>query len=223
MDEIELVIFDVAGTTVEDRGEVPDAFAGALAEHGVKVSPDQLNAVRGSSKRQAVLGLVPAGPERQSRAAAVYDSFRERLTRRYQSDGVRPVAGAASTFRWLRERGVRVALNTGFDRETTALLLDALGWGDGLLDAVVCGDDVVQGRPAPYLIFRAMEAAGAGSVHRVANVGDTALDLRAGRNAGVRWNVGVLTGAHDRRRLEQEPHTHLLPSVAELPGLWGLS
>jgi phosphonatase-like hydrolase len=221
MNEVELVIFDLAGTTVEDRGEAPDAFAGALAEHGIEVSPEQLNAVRGSSKRQAVLDLVPDGPGRRDRAAAVYESFRERLTMRYRSDGVRPVAGAASTFRWLRERGVRVALNTGFDRETTALLLDALGWDGRAVDAVACGDDVSRGRPAPYLIFRAMEAAGASSVRRVANVGDTVLDLRAGHNAGVRWNVGVLSGAHGRAALEVEPHTHLLASVAELPGLWG--
>ena len=84
----------------------------------------------------------------------------------------------------------------------------------------MCGDDVAEGRPAPYLIFRAMEATGVSSVHRVANVGDTILDLRAGHNAGVRWNVGVLTGAHQRQLLESVPHTHLLPSVAELPSLW---
>lgn len=220
MNAVELVIFDMAGTTVEDRGEVPDAFAGALAEHGIEVTREQVSGVRGSSKRQAVLDFIPAGPERPERAAAVYASFREHLARRYRSEGVRPVAGAASTFLSLRERGTRVALNTGFDRETTALLLDALGWADGVVDAVVCGDDVTRGRPAPYLIFRAMEAAGASSVHRVANVGDTALDLRAGYHAGVRWNVGVLSGAHGRRLLEGAPHTHLLPSVAELPGLW---
>jgi phosphonatase-like hydrolase len=220
MGEVELVVFDMAGTTVEDRGEVPDAFAGALAEHGIEVSPEQLNGVRGSSKRQAVLHFIPAGAGQTERAAAVYDSFRERLARRYQSDGVRPVAGADSTFRSLRERGVRVALNTGFDRETTALLLDALGWDDRVFDAVVCGDDVACGRPAPYLIFRAMEWAGASSVHGVANVGDTVFDLRAGYNAGVRWNVGVLSGAHGRSALEGAPHTHLLPSVAELPSLW---
>lgn len=120
----------------------------------------------------------------------------------------------------LRERGVRIAANTGFDRETTAMLLDALGWGGDFFDAVVCGDDVVLGRPAPDLIFRAMESAGACDVHRVANVGDTALDLLAGHDAGVRWNVGVLSGAHDRSQLEEAPHTHLLPSVAELPSLW---
>jgi phosphoglycolate phosphatase-like HAD superfamily hydrolase len=65
-----------------------------------------------------------------------------------------------------------------------------------------------------------MEATGAADVRTVANVGDTLLDLTAGANAGVRWNVGVLTGAHGRRVLERAPHTHLIPSVASLPDLW---
>jgi mannose-6-phosphate isomerase-like protein (cupin superfamily) len=46
------------------------------------------------------------------------------------------------------------------------------------------------------------------------------LDLQAGYNAGVRWNIGVLSGAHSREQLERERHTHLLASVAELPSIW---
>jgi phosphonatase-like hydrolase len=218
--ELELVIFDLAGTTVEDRGEVPYAFTAALAEHGIGVTPEQINGVRGASKRQALLHFIPTGPGQQRRAEEAYASFREKLAWRYSSEGVRAIPGAAEVFGLLPERGVRIALNTGFDRETTGLLLGALGWVNGMVDAVVCGDDVTQGRPAPYLIFRAMEATSAGDVHKVANVGDTTLDLQAGYNAGVRWNVGVLSGAHNRQSLEGAPHTHLVPSVAELPGLW---
>jgi len=133
---------------------------------------------------------------------------------------VKPVAGAVQAFQWLREHGIRVALNTGFDRETTAVLLTALGWLDGIADAIVCGDDVKAGRPAPFLIFHAMEATGVSSVHKVAAVGDTTLDLQAGYHAGVRWNIGVLSGAHDRAALERVPHTHLIASVSDLSSLW---
>jgi phosphonatase-like hydrolase len=220
LQDIELVIFDLAGTTVEDRGEVPGAFTAALAEYDIKVTPEQINAVRGSSKRQALLHFIPEGPGQARLAEEVYASFRSHLTQRYASEGVRPLHGAASAFRLLREHHVRVALNTGFDRETTGLLLGALGWNDKTVDAVICGDDVTQGRPAPYMIFRAMEVTGTSTVHRVATVGDTTLDLQAGYNAGVRWNVGVLTGAHDRRALEGAPHTHVLSSVAEVTRLW---
>jgi phosphonatase-like hydrolase len=217
MGHAELVIFDMAGTTVKGAGRVADAFVAALSEHGVEVTPEQLSGVRGSSKREAVLRLVPEGA---GLAEVVYASFREHLARLYRAGGVEPVDGAEATFRWLRRRGVGVALNTGFDREITGLLLSALNWEEGVVDAVVCGDDVARGRPAPDLIFGAMEAAGVTDARRVMNVGDTALDLEAGRRAGVRWNVGVLSGAHERRLLERAPHTHLLESVAGLPGLW---
>ena len=75
------------------------------------------------------------------------------------------------TFAWLRKQGVQVALNTGFDREITDLLLDALRWRSGVVDAVACGDEVRRGRPAPHLIFRCMELTETLSVHEVAVLG----------------------------------------------------
>jgi len=222
VDELKLVVFDMAGTTVLDGGEVPAAFAAALAEQGIQVTKEQLNAVRGASKRQAVLNLIPDGPQRQARADAAYAAFKKEVARRFV-ESVREVPGAVKTFDWLRERGVRVALNTGFDREIAELLVAGLGWARGVVDAVACGDEVRRGRPAPQLIFRCMEATGIDSVHKIAVVGDTTLDLQAGNNAGARWNIGVLSGAHSRERLEREPHTHLVGSVAELPAVFAQS
>ena len=220
MSSVALVVFDMAGTTVNERGQVAEAFKAALAERGVEVTPEQLSRVRGSSKREAVLSFIPEGAGRAAAAEAVYNSFRSHLARLYGERGVEPVEGAEATFRWLKHRGVGVALNTGFDRGITALLINALGWGEGLVDVLVCGDDVKRGRPAPDMILRAMEAAGVRDARLVMNVGDTVLDLQAGHNAGVGWNVGVLSGAHGRELLEAEPHTHLIDSVASLPGLW---
>jgi phosphonatase-like hydrolase len=214
-----LVVFDMAGTTVQDQGEVPAAFTAALEQQGIRVTAEQLNAVRGASKRQAVLDLLPDGADRQARAERAYGEFKRDLARRF-SEQVRAVDGAEATFTWLRENGVRVALNTGFDREITDLLLDALRWKSGVVDAVACGDEVRRGRPAPQLIFRCMELTETLCVHEVAVAGDTMLDLQAGYNAGAGWNIGMLSGAHSREKLESQPHTHLLGSVAELPGIW---
>jgi phosphonatase-like hydrolase len=214
-----LVVFDLAGTTVEDAGQVPAAFVAALAAHGVPVTAEQLAAVRGASKRQALLQLLPDGPGRGQLAEEAYASFRRELAARFAA-GVRPVPGAEATFRTLKARGVRIAFNTGFDRDTTALLLSSLGWSSGVADAVVCGDDVPRGRPAPDLILRAMALTATSTPDVVASVGDTTLDLEAGHAAGVRWNVGVLSGAHGRERLERAPHTHILPDVGHLPALW---
>ena len=220
MNEIKLVIFDLDGTTVKDRGQVANAFTAALAEQNIEITSEQLISVRGLSKRQAVMRFIPEGQDRTRRVELAYASFREHLIQRFSIEGVEPMDDAAAIFQRLRSQGVRVALNTGFDRGITQLLLTILNWQEGIADAVVCGDEVRQGRPAPYLIFHAMEATGATGVQQVANVGDTVMDLKAGRNAGVRWNVGVLSGAHDRQLLERAPHTHLLPSITSLLNLW---
>ena len=209
----------MAGTTVVDDGQVPQAFTTALAAHGIAIGPGDIRNVRGASKRQAILDLLPKSPDRNEKAEKVLVSFREHLARLYRGT-VREIPGAAGVFGWLRSRGIRVALNTGFDRDTAKMLLDALGWGAGTIDAIVCGDDVARGRPAPDMIFRCMELTAVASADSVANVGDTMLDLQAGHNAGVRWNIGVLTGAHERALMAAQPHTHLLGSVADLPKIF---
>jgi phosphonatase-like hydrolase len=215
-----LVVFDLSGTTVEDRGQVPAAFAAALGRAGLAVNAEQLQAVRGTTKRQAIWTFVPDGPDRLERAEQLYANFRDELRARYVGRGVQSVPGALETFAWLRHRGVRIALTTGFDRDITTMVLEALGWTTGLADEIVCGDDVAHGRPAPDLILRAMTLTGTEDPRLVAAVGDTANDLKAGEAAGVGWNIGVLSGAHNRRTLAAAPHTHLLASVAELPALW---
>ena len=218
-ESLQLMVFDMAGTSVRDGGQVPAAYAQALRECDVVLRDEQLANVRGASKREAIAELVErhAAPAWQGRSEEISASFVRHLERAFGA-GVEPIARARETFDALRSRGVRIALTTGFDRDVAGMLLDALRWRE-LADAFVCGDDVPRGRPAPYLLFHAMQATGVDCVHRVGAVGDTTLDLQAGYNAGVKLNIGALSGAHDRARLSAQPHTHLIGRVAELPRL----
>lgn len=225
MDIIELVIFDLGGTTIRDTGVVPQALTAALQAGGFEITPAMLSQARGATKRTVIRSFVegrfpPGDPQTEAAAERIFADFQARLEAGFAAGGVQPIPGAAETFAWLRGRSIRIAFNTGFDRAITGLVLRAAGWDQGLAAAVICGDDVAQGRPAPFMIFHAMEAAGVTDVAQVAAVGDTVLDLQAGANAGVRWNIGVLSGAHSQAQLETVPHTVLLPSVAELPALW---
>jgi phosphoglycolate phosphatase len=219
MDSIKLVIFDIAGTIIEDHGEVVSAFAGALDKHRIPYTDDELKEWKGASKQEVIRHFV----ERQGGAAVlesavgvVYADFRIALERHYRENGIVPIPGVDKTLGRLSERGIKMATTSGFYREVSDLILERAGWRD-IFAASISSSDVVMGRPAPYMIFRAMEAASVTSVTEVVNVGDTPLDLQAGTNAGVREVVGVLTGLHGKERLQREPHTALLPSVADLP------
>src|SRR5258707_5424877 len=96
--QIELVVCDIAGTTVHDDGQVSAAFTATLAEAGVQVSPDELRAVRGAAKRDAIRMLLPHGTDLAARVERTYLQFCEQLSQRFRVDGVRPMQGAEDLF-----------------------------------------------------------------------------------------------------------------------------
>lgn len=215
----------MVGTTIEDSGQVLDAFSAALSGNQIEVTTSELQRWRGASKRQVLRFFVerqfgPNDTENSSRTQRTHADFRERLVDSYTKHGARAIAGAETTFKWLDEYGVKIALTTGFDRTVADIILGKVGWHRALVDATVCSDEVLRGRPAPYMIFRAMEATSVTDVRRVAKVGDTAFDLMAGTNAGSRAVVGVLSGSQSLEQLGSAQHTHLIPSVADLPTLF---
>ncbi len=222
MDMPDIVVFDMAGTTIQAADQVPAAFQQAFERRGVALSDEEIRSVRGRSKREAISDFVTrhlGSLDAPRLVTEVHSDFRNILMEFYEGQGVEPVDGAEATFDWLRTRGVKVGLTTGFDGALAALLVRKVGW-ERSTDAVVSADDVPRGRPAPYLVFRAMELTGCESVHRVAVVGDTVSDLEAAVNAGARWRIGVLSGAHSEAQLKSCPHTAIIPSVAELPSLF---
>jgi phosphonatase-like hydrolase len=214
---IRLAVLDVGGTVIHDTADVPAVFKAALGRHGLAASDAQLHAWRGAAKREVIGRMAagsPADPEQ------VYASFQELLIASFAEHGVKPIEGVGQAIDTLRARGVRVALTTGFDRKVADGLLARLGWS-GKVDAVVCADEVAHGRPAPDMILRAMERTGVDDAREVLCAGDTDNDLLAGARAGVGANVGVLSGAHDRARLEAAPHDAILASAAALPAWLG--
>jgi phosphonatase-like hydrolase len=221
---IELVALDMAGTTIDEHGDVYVALREAVEAEGVEVGEDLDRLWMGTDKREALAALVAAGGGPVLDGDGVeraYARFRELLAERYAARPPMPIAGVPDALAALRAEGVRVALTTGFAADVAEPLLAALGWtvGGELVDAMVCVDDVPAGRPAPYMVFRAMERTGVQAVDRVLVAGDTPADLRSGTNAGAAAVVGVATGALTLAELGVERHTHLLPSLAELPAL----
>jgi len=219
-----LVVTDLMGTILRDDGAVLPAYRTAFAECAIPFTEEELVNWRGAHKLSLFTEFAarryPAD-EAPKIAAAALEVFESRLRRFLASGGGIPISGAEDAIRRLRAAGIKVVLTSGFDRRLIADIVVHCGWGD-LFEAIVYPDEVPAGRPAPYLIFQAMQKTLVHSVARVAAIGDTALDLQAGANAGTGWVIGVLSGAHDVATLGRTPHTHLLPSIAEVPLLFGI-
>ncbi|MEJ7891909.1 MAG: phosphonatase-like hydrolase [Solirubrobacteraceae bacterium] len=215
---LDLLVCDIAGTTVQEHGAVYAALQDAVNAAGGDVDRPAVARWMGADKQEAVRALLGslATDELVEQAHA---DFSSRLADAYEQRSPEPFAGVAELIGELRADGVRVALTTGFDRAIAEPLLASIGWDRDTVDALVCADEVAAGRPAPYMVFRAMERCGVHRVDRIAVVGDTVLDLRAGTSAGAAAVIGVLTGGVDVAVLGAERHTHLLPGLADLPGV----
>lgn len=216
--KIRLVVLDIGGTIIEDHGEVPNAMHDALAQHGVDASFAEIADWRGASKREMVRHFVQLrkGSADPTLVANIYDQFVGQVNKAYQN--VKPIAGAEPAMTEMRRDGYLLATTTGFDRPVTELILGRLGWKHFFV-ASITSDDVVDGRPAPYMLFHAMEAARVDSVGETIAIGDTPLDIQAANNGGLAAAIGVYSGAATEARLRKERYSHILPSVASLPAL----
>ncbi len=220
--KIELVVFDIAGTTLYDDNSVNVAFRQAMDSAGYPVSEREVNDVMGLRKPQAIRMMLearmPGQHIEEARIDAIHDVFLRNMIAFYREDpGVREMEGASEVFAALHQHGIKVALDTGFSRDITQTILDRLGWErDGLVDCSVCSDEVPAGRPEPYMIQRIMQQLGVTEPQAIAKVGDTPSDLEEGQNAGVRHIIGVTSGAYTLDELKAFPHTHIVDSVKDV-------
>ena len=235
MQPFELVIFDMAGTTVTDQHEVERCFAEAADHTGLMATPERILAMQGLAKRYVFETLWKeqlgnAHSDIDKNVDVSYNVFRKILENHYRTNGATPTKGCLDTFAYLREHGIAIALTTGFYRVVTDIILDKLGWLDGLNDQhigspdriiqlSIASDEVVRGRPYPDMIERAIQQLGVTNPKTVVNIGDTPSDLLSGRAAGVGLNLGVTNGTHSADQLNAYPHDYLLSSLAELPSV----
>ena len=216
---IGLVVFDMAGTTVQDSGLVQQSFLAADDHAGLSKTPaDREEMLRyvadtmGQSKI-VVFRHLSRGDEEQAQAA---NKEFERCYGQLVTDGnCSPIPGAEELIASLRSRGIKTALTTGFAKDTQSAIIDALGWHD-LADLVLCPGPGVRGRPYPDMPLTALMRTETASVQSMIVVGDTAVDVETGLRAGARASIGVLTGAHNAQQLSAAGATHVLDSVADL-------
>ncbi len=217
MNRFEMACFDMAGTTMSDTGLVLEAFGRTIEEMDVVddaavAARDFVIETMGQSKIEVFTHIFGESAERANAA------FEGHFVDVAHELGVSEVPGAKAAIEALRERGVKVALTTGFSPATREVLIDALGWSD-LFDLRVSPADAGRGRPAPDMLLWCMLQLQVTAVNSVIAVGDTASDMMAGKRAGVGLCVGVLTGTDDAERLAASGADVTLDSVVDLLNL----
>ena len=220
---IQLAMFDMAGTTVNDEVDghplMVISMMRAFAKHGIELAPNLINKHRGKQKSEAIQTLLkevaelsPADAERVG--DSVYYDFLHELESNLSS--ISEIDGATELFRHLKSKDIYVGVGSGFPMQVVQTIVSQLGWLDkGLLDYVGSAEQVGVGRPNPKMIHDAMERFNITDGSKVVKIGDTVVDVQEGKNAGA-WTVAVLTGSQTEAQLMEATPDYILSSIREL-------
>jgi len=217
---ISMVVFDMAGTTVNEDNVVYKTLQQAINSKGYQFSLDQVMAEgAGKEKREAIKSILKAYAKIYSENLAdeIYEEFIVLLDRAYKDIVVLPQPNAEELFRVLKQKSIKVVLNTGYDADTAESLVEKLGWKKGhQFDSLISSSDVENNRPDPEMIDLAMDIHGIDDAKEVIKVGDSIIDIQEGQNAGCGLSIGITTGAHTFLQLQSASPDYIIGNLMEL-------
>lgn len=202
------VVFDWAGTLVDEGSAAPiEALASVFSQEGLVVSETDLRSPMGRLKRDHIRDVL-AMPDVRRQWMAARDrppslSDVERLNEALEAimpdiavTRAQPLPKVLNALDELRRHGYQLGSTTGYTRRTLDVLRVAAAALGVVVDAATASDEVMQGRPYPWMIYKTMEQLGVYPPSRVIKVGDTPMDVQEARNAGC-WAVGVVFGGNE--------------------------
>lgn len=180
---IKAIVFDMDGVLFDTERLYVDAFYEAADTLGLTDMDAAIHTVVGMSNadtRRWFAANMAADFPVEEYMHTVRACFFATLDR----DGLPIKAGARELLAYLRQKGVPIALATSARRASVEHHLAVTGWDASLFNAIVTGDMVENGKPAPDIYVRACAALGVAPEHAVA-VEDSFNGIRAAHAAGM--------------------------------------
>src|SRR5258708_4598021 len=217
---IKMVVFDMAGTTVNENMVVYKTLQKAINEAGFDFSLEQVLAVgAGQEKLSANKEVLRVYAQRDDdkMGDSIYKNFIVLVEKAYDTLEILSQDHAKETFEALKQRDILVVLNTGYNQKTAQSLVEKLGWKKGVeFDGLVTATDVLHNRPKPDMILLAMDQFDIRDAGEVVKVGDSIIDIEEGRNAGCGLSIGITHGAHTPEQLESAKPDYVIDDLIEL-------
>lgn len=213
------VIFDVDGTLVDSVEAYRVVAERAAAPYGISITRDVVRHALNTNHPTFWNLVVPADQPNQAELITELKQEARRQWPEVLREHGQVFSGLRETLETLHKRGVRFGIVTGSRGGSFQPLREA-----GLMnffEVIITGGDVARRKPDPEGLLKCL-AALAVEPDEAVYVGDTPIDIRASRAAGMA-SVAVLSGAGDSALLSAEGPNWIIHSHASLPETldWG--
>lgn len=217
---VKLLVCDMAGTTVNEGGIVYKTLYNTIKGYDIYIEPDDMKNWYGVNKTEVLQHFINTDNEYKYNDAILpqmLNSFKKNLKKSYFEDKSVKLMdpGLPDLFNSLRERGIKIALNTGYSVDIQEALLDSLNMRD-FIDGYISSESVPHGRPEPFMIQELMTRFNITDSESVVKVGDSINDILEGKNAGCFKSIGVLSGAESKDKLLDAGADLVINSVMDL-------
>jgi len=205
---VKALIVDWAGTVIDYGSRAPaGVFVEVYKRHGVAISIAEARIPMGMEKRDHIQALaeMPGVAARWVEANGtpitaadidgMYDEFLP-LQLECLPQHADLIPGTLGIVATCRARGIKIGSSTGYARVLMNVVAAEAKKRGFAPDAIVCADDVPQGRPAPWMCFANLQQLGVWPVESAIKLDDTAPGIEAGLNAGM-WAVGVAESGNE--------------------------
>ena len=204
---VKMVVFDMAGTIVNENGIIYNAIGSTLNKMGYSPSKEDKIYWYGKDKKEVLFNHIKH-EEKSNYVNNIVDKAENILVGElekeyFSNNNIKLMKDVNNVFHELRFNNIKVALNTGYPKGLQEKIIEHLCLYN-IIDAYVSSDQVKYGRPYPYMIYNLMEQCDIQNVKDVVKVGDTKNDILEGINAGCGTNIGVLSGAGTRSELNKK-------------------
>lgn len=214
---IQSVMFDLDGTLIDSVPVYFQLMQSILKTVGLPPAPDPLIAEFMTKGISALEKMIP--DEKQDQREELIEqclTVGRRMSWEMFRDEVELIPGVGRLFASITRRRIQIAVVSNTQRcnmDRKLIPLDRRGIKDDLA-ATIAIEDAPKRKPAPDPLLACAHKL-AVSPHQCIYVGDSHVDIQAGRAAGM-LTVGVLTGLDDRQTLQRENPTMIKESVADL-------
>jgi phosphoglycolate phosphatase len=203
----DLVVFDLDGTLVDSLGDLADAMNAVLKELGHSThARDAYRYMVGEGIANLVRRALPLESSDDSEVAEVVQLMRQEYATRWTAT-TRPFPGIPQLIDQLRAQRVFTAVLSNKPDDATREIVSEL-FMDGDFDIIRGALDGVPLKPDPTSALAIVSELGQDSRNTMI-VGDTAIDMATGANAGM-VAVGVTWGFRDAEELEAHGADHIV-------------
>ena len=218
---VKLIVFDMAGTVIDDTRIVYDTLYNTLDKYNIPVTKKDIQDNDGKNKYQVLdnialnyFDITEYNIKREQLHKYFDKSLKEQFF--YNTDNLTFINSyVPRLFSNLKKNNIKITLNTSYSYVIQKQIIHKLNLND-YIDDYIASDMVPQGRPAPYMINRLMENLNIDNPNVVLKIGDTPNDILEGKNARCGYVVGVLSGSSKIQDLRPHCPTDILYDITEL-------